>query len=39
MIFLGDENFKNIFSAHVNVYRYSNLKKLMNISEQTAVML
>ena len=26
MIFRGDENFKKIFIANVNVYRYSNLK-------------
>ena len=40
MIFRGDENFKKkIFSANVNVYRYSNLIKLINILEQTAVLL
>ena len=27
MIFHGDENFKEIFIANVNVYRYSNLIK------------
>ena len=27
MIFRGDENFKKIFIANVNVYRYSNLIK------------
>ena len=31
--------FKKIFIANVNVYRYSNLIKLINILEQTAVLL
>ena len=39
MIFRGDQNFKKIFIANVNVYRYSNLIKLINILEQTAVLL
>ena len=38
MIFRGDENLKKIFIANVNVYRYSNLIKLINILEQTAVL-
>ena len=37
MIFRGDENFKKIFIANVNDYRYSNLIKLINILKQTAV--
>ena len=40
MIFQGDENFKkNFFIANVNVYRYSKLIKLINILEQSAVLL
>ena len=39
MIFRGDENLKIIFIANVNVHRYSNLIKLINILEQTAVLL
>ena len=39
MIFRRDENLKKILIANVNVYRYSNLKKLIPILEQTAVLL
>ena len=39
MIFHGYENLKKIFFANVNVYRYSNLIKLINILEQRAVLL
>ena len=40
MIFRGDEKLKKIFIVNVNVYRYSNIiKKLINILEQTAVLL
>ena len=39
MIFRGDENLKKLFFANVNVYRYSNLTKLINILEQSAVLL
>ena len=38
MIFRGDENL-NFFIANVNVYIYSNLIKLINILEQTTVLL
>ena len=37
MIFYGDENFKKCYIANVNVYRYSNLIKLILILEKTAV--
>ena len=30
MIFCGDENFKKLFIANVNVYRYSSLIKTVN---------
>ena len=30
MIFCGDENLKNCFTANVNAYRYSNLIKTDN---------
>ena len=40
IIFRGDENLKKLFFfANVNVYRYSNLTKLINVLEQTAVLL
>ena len=40
MISRRDENLKKSFQiANVNVYRYSNLIKLINILEQTAVLL
>ena len=42
MIIRGDENFKKkhkCFIANVNVYRNSNLMKLINILKQTAVLL
>ena len=39
MIFRGDENLKKLFFANVNVYRYSNFTKLINILEQSAVLL
>ena len=40
MIFREDENLKKkIFTANANVYRYSSLIKLINILEQTAVLL
>ena len=39
MIFRGYENLKEIFIANVNVCRCSNLIKLINILEQTAVLL
>ena len=39
MIFRGDENLKQNFIVNVNVYRYRNLIKLINILEQTVVFL
>ena len=39
MIFRGNENFKKIFTANVNIYRYKHLIKLINILDQTAVLL
>ena len=39
MIFCGNENFKKIFIANINVYRYSNLIKLINVLVQSAVLL
>ena len=39
MIFCGDKNLKKIFISNVNVYRYNNFIKLLNILEQTAVLL
>ena len=39
LIFRGDENLTKFLFANVNVYRYSNLTKLINILEQTAVLL
>ena len=39
MIFRGDENLRKFFIENANVYRYSNLIKLINILEQTAVFL
>ena len=39
MVFRGDENLKKFFIANVTVHVYSNLKKLINILEQTAVLL